>query len=599
MTDSAAVDATRLSADRRPEPSLHGRIVRHGALLLALLSVIAMWIGTSSAFVTDESLMVIQLNQLETAHRWTVDHPMPEIDPEGGAFAFRGALETRDGYILYPTHPLLVLLYLGAHRSFGLVGLVGISILGAVGAAVGAALLAERIRAGSALVAFWLTGVGSPIFFDGFMIQAHTLAAALTTIAVLLALRAADTSGVVSWATGAAAIACTLVVALLRTEGVLLAGALGVATLAKLLSHRRLVHVGVGVGCVGAGLAAHLIDEAWIRAIAGEGSGSVSALAGSETASLVARITSLLGTRLGSLSYTMLMPGYRGITIPELMTFVGASLVIAGAVVVRRHPHDRGSVILTAVGALTLLVRSVLLWGPVPGLLVAFCAGVAGLVLLDRAMVREPTVASLMLVVAAFVPAVALTQYSVGGHTEWGGRYFALVVPLLAAVSAAALSRSLSKWDRQTGKVFRLSLAASALGLAVLGTSTIRSAHERNRARTDSVLTAASSLAHDDGPPVVVTEDEQLARLLRGRASEVRLLTLYPAMLEKYLSRLARANVEEVLVVSVDPRATISHIPQSYALVGEVAPYRLQYRDAGGLLRLRLAGSDAATNMRS
>ena len=35
--------------------------------------------------------------------------------------------------------------------------------------------------------------------------------------------------------------------------------------------------------------------------------------------------------------------------------------------------------------------------------------------------------------------AVLATQYPVGGHTEWGGRYFALCLPLLGAMAGASL----------------------------------------------------------------------------------------------------------------------------------------------------------------
>ena len=45
------------------------------------------------------------------------------------------------------------------------------------------------IRPGIARYAFWAVGVASPAFLYGYVLIAHTLAAALATLAVLLAVR--------------------------------------------------------------------------------------------------------------------------------------------------------------------------------------------------------------------------------------------------------------------------------------------------------------------------------------------------------------------------------------------------------------------------
>ena len=44
-----------------------------------------------------------------------------------------------------------------------------------------------------------------------------------------------------------------------------------------------------------------------------------------------------------SASFTLMMPGYRGGTIPEVITMVGAVLLIAGALILRRRPDDPGA----------------------------------------------------------------------------------------------------------------------------------------------------------------------------------------------------------------------------------------------------------------
>src|SRR5690606_34540925 len=93
-------------------------------------------------------------------------------------------------------------------------------------------LLAGRLRPGTEPTALWLTGLGSPLLFDGFQVVAHALGAGLVGLATLAALAALDDGAGrrrAGWAL--VAVALSGAACLARSEAVLATAALGVAVL--------------------------------------------------------------------------------------------------------------------------------------------------------------------------------------------------------------------------------------------------------------------------------------------------------------------------------------------------------------------------------
>lgn len=538
-------------------------------------------VGTSSAVNPDESYVVIQLDTLEQTGHWTLPHPFPEADPSGMAFPVHGATRHESGYVLYDKHPALIYLYQPIHRVLGVAGLVALSLVATWAAALVAARLAEGIIEGSGVAALWMVGLGSPLFFDAYQVHAHTIGAALAALLTLMTLRVIERRR--AWMVPTLT-APTAGLVLMRTEGILFVAALGGAVgLLGLLGviGRRLGPVLIGLSVLATGGATFLLERTWSARM---DFGPQLAFRSFTAAD------SYLDGRVTSLSYTLLMPGYRGGTLPEIVTLLGATLLIVGtALAVRRHGDDAVLVLPMAGGGL-LAVRSVLEWGPVPGLLVAFCVGMAGLTLLRGDVAHSPRTRLLLTTLGAYVLAVGATQYPGGGTTEWGGRYFALGIPLLGAVAAASLHQVLAGLPGRTRRAIRGSLVVAALAMAVLAVSSITHAHDRNRDRTDGVLAAAVRLpASVDGQkPVVLTEDPQIPRLSRGRLNDVRFLLIEPEEITPYLDRLARLGITDVLIVSIDPSASLPEIPASWSVADPVEPHALQYDDGGGLIRVHL-----------
>ena len=150
-----------------------------------------------------------------------------------------------------------------ADRAGGVAAMVLLSLAGTLAAAALAAALARRIDPALARPTVWVVGLASPLLFDGYLVMAHALAAALAVGAVLLAVRAVEERSPVA----AAAVApCVAAAVMLRTEAVFVAA--GLAIVAVVVSRRRDSFLVAAAATVGA-LAAMAGEDWWSRQILG------------------------------------------------------------------------------------------------------------------------------------------------------------------------------------------------------------------------------------------------------------------------------------------------------------------------------------------
>jgi len=240
------------------------------------------------------------------------------------------------------------------------------------------------------------------------------------------------------------------------------------------------------------------------------------------------------------------------------VTVVVALLVMAGAVAlaaagVRRRPGDARGIVGPAVvaAAAALLAVAVAPANVVPGLLVAFPVVLAGLVLLDRGAFA--TVPALLAggTAALFVVAVMATQYSTGGTGEWGGRYFAIAIPVAVPVLLLALLRSGRRLDSGTATRAVTALAVCSLALAAMAVVS-----HRHRVRSSSALAASvgrAGAAVRDPRPVIVTTDVILPRLAWPAFDRARWLLATPDQVGDLARRLPDAGVPRFALVTATP----------------------------------------------
>ncbi|HWI02329.1 MAG TPA: hypothetical protein VNT52_00625, partial [Acidimicrobiales bacterium] len=186
----------------------------------------------------------------------------------------------------------------------------------------------------------------------------------------------------------------------------------------------------------------------------------------------------------------------------------------------------------------------------VPGLLVAFPLATAGLLVLRRRLFEDVGLAVVAATAGVFALAVLGTQYSEGGNGEWGGRYFALLVPaavplFLAALHAQGLALPVLVRRGAAAALVVCSLALSAMAIGGLRAS--------NRAGVEmAARVEAAGRATGDPRPVVLTTWGAGPRLLWPTFEDHRWLYARGPDLADAASRLRAAGVDRFVLLTRD-----------------------------------------------
>jgi hypothetical protein len=534
----------------------------HAAALAVILLALVPLVGTSASFSTDEGAAIVQAQSLARGGGWIVEHPMPEVDPEGTHYPLELSERGPRGFVAFGKHPLYPLLLAAADRVGGVTAMVLLSLAGTLVAAALAGALARRLDPGLARPALWVVGLASPLLFDGFLVMAHTLGAALAAAAVLAAVAAMAPPQPQAQPTrrslALAAAVAPLVAAgvLMRSEAVFLALALAVVAGVIALRHpgrenrARAPAVVIGLGALLASVGAHLFETWWLARITGGGTASLRAApaAGDSMALVTGRWRGFLRT--------VLTPTYG---VDPRMTFLLLTALVAvayAAYTARWHPERRGPLMVSASVAALGAVLAVAT-GPatvVPGLLVAFPVAAAGLALVRRTTLRTLTARISLGVFALYAGGVIASQYAVGGSTEWGGRFLALGLPVVVPVLLLALKQQAAGLDRDVRR-----WAVGALVVCSLATSTLAITSLRHQHRALGQLVAAAEQAGQDvaaagaeGPPVMIATYGSVPRWAWSTFDRQRWLTATPDDLEGLLARLRAVGVSRAGLVTPD-----------------------------------------------
>lgn len=396
----------------------------------------------------------------------------------------------------FAKHPAYALLLAGAHRLGGVAAMVLLSVAGVVAAAALAGALVARFDPVLRRPAIWTVGLASPLFFDGFLVIGHTLGAALAAGAALCALVAiVDRRPVVALAVAP----CVAGAVLLRSEAVLFAGALAVVALvARLRAPSRLPAILVAGAALASAVTARMAEAAWLESILGQGAGAL-------------ELPNRLGTddflqgRLDSFFITWLLPDYKSSQPFSLLLLVMLMALAIAAIQARSAPANRMRVLApagiaagAATGAFVAAPATV-----VPGLLLAFPAVVAGVLVARRSLFRDPGVVLAAGTSVVFALAVLATQYNSGGTGEWGGRYFALAIPVFVPVLLLALHRQGRRLERTTRRGALAALVVCSLALTSMALLSVRSSHRYWSGVMDSVKQAHGVAG--PGAPVMAT----------------------------------------------------------------------------------------------
>lgn len=420
-----------------------GSIWVHGAALAVLLVILIP--TTSSQFIAlvDEGVYTAQAANLSDGS-WAAPRPLPEIDASG-RFNPLLAPTKDDSWIPYARQPLYPVLLSPVFAAGGYQSLLVVSALGTWIAAMNASGLAGLVRRKLMIPTLWLTAVGTPLLFDAYVVNAHSLAAAAGSACALGVMRFAtpETNTRAStrlYGTGwlLLAILSAVLLVLLRSEGAILIGSLAFTGCLLAISFKgyqpkinyRLAGPCLFIGVTG--IITYLLNEQWSLAI--------SSTPGTTSAS-IARQTDPLHLLWASI----LRPwSDDNRSASSTMFIVLASIIIAGLAIRLKPRWNLLGLGLLWVAAATAVIRGVYSTELVSGLLPTIPAVVLGLLLLGTPDLNFLTVRFLLGSSAFAAIAILWTAYGIGGGTEWGGRFFHILIPFLTPLAVAALDSMLA-----------------------------------------------------------------------------------------------------------------------------------------------------------
>ncbi|MCP5065266.1 MAG: hypothetical protein GY946_01755, partial [bacterium] len=388
---------------------------------------------------------------------------------------------------------------------------------------------------------------------------AHTVAAALVALAVLAFVRFLEHPSV-RWAF-AAVLGLAFAIAV-RNEAVLLSMALSATVVTLALRPIRMRRLVLGLATGAFSVLAFLLDAAISRSVFG--AGGVSIPAGSEE-----EIGFVVG-RVAGATTTLLAPAYnQGEPLTTLLLVLILILGAYAALVVGSRRSDREIArVVRGVSYMVLVATALRLISRrepdiVPGLLMAFPIGVWGLCLTARMRLRDDRLRLLAAGAGLFVALVLVLQYNEGGGWEWGGRYFAIALPLVGPLAGLGLVRG---WERlaESARLPAL-LATCAVGavLFVIGVGAVGDTRRLNGDLVDSTLAMTAGMETADEMAVIVSTERELPRLGYAHLDEARWLLAEPELLPDLVELLHESGVEEFVLATLRPREVAASFEQS------------------------------------
>lgn len=458
---------------------LRAHAIALGVVLLALVPLF----DDGDIAITDEGLYSAQAVYL-AGGSWSAPRPMASVDREGRGDVLRSEAIVGDRHIPYSRHALLPLLLAAAYKLAGTTGLILVSTISAWAAAVLTGRLAADLDPRAGPLALWLVGLGCPLVFDAYLVAGHASAAALVA-AMFVGLHRVDAAERPArwWATiviaGAGA-------ALLRSEAVIVVGAIGLVTIGSALELRPRLHVvrrrvmgGAAIGAVAVG--AHLADE-WID-------GRITRGAAADSGNRFDRGADLVDSMWNDL----LKPWTNGpIEARTSVILAVVSVVLAGLVaraLPRRQLLPMALLVMAAVASAVQLTEHPL---PIGGLVPAFPIAVLGWSALPATAWRDPRIVRMTAVIVVSVGGIAATTYGAGGMGQWGGRFYHLLLPIVAVPAVVGLVQLGRSFDGVARSVVAAAVVVVTLSFSLL-------ALRANLASRDSTRTLRADVARTAG----------------------------------------------------------------------------------------------------
>ena len=511
----------------------------HVLCLVLLLAAASPFLRLSDAFTIDEGAYGVQVRDLDRGS-WEFSYLGERADPTGRWLPLYNP--SRNGgrsyaYVKQPAYPVAVLV---ATRLAGdVVGMHLLAMLGALGVAIAAWLVAAEIDPAASRGAFWLAAAG-PVAVNAYLLWAHAPSAAMAGFATLAGLRLAKR---ITPLRVGALVACVAAGVLLRAEGLLFAGALALGLLLVGLRRRPWVaRLGLPAACVAVAAGTVALEARWRGSIVG-GSYSVPGLRGDDASPIGAGGGGLRRWFEGRVegAWNSLLQGSLGDRRSAMYVATALALVVFAAWAGRRRRRGWQRDVGLALAAAGLLYAARLRIGgtqPMTGLLAAWPAVVLGMGLVPRRGARAAR--TLIVVAGIFAAAVLGSQYRVGGGREWGGRFLFPAMVLVAVLSTLGIRHLLHGWGRWKGGVTIL-----VVGLVVIPTFTGLGMVRTSRGQAAAIVDEVAS----GDPRLVVTHVSGLPPFAWKVYPELGWMAVPPGEFQEATSRLRDAGFRDVTLL--------------------------------------------------
>lgn len=520
-----------------------------GVLLLGLVPLL----NNGYPAVVDEAVYSYQAANLANGS-WASPRPLPTVDTDGLYSAIGSSIIQGRQWIPYSRQPFYPIVLAPLARLGGPGPLLLLSILGTWIAAVTSAGIARRFDPIASLVTLWFVGIGTPLLFDAYIIVAHSLAAGMAGLSAYALLRAwgqlesrpsdFNRRSTSMWTLVAAFSAIVLV--LVRSEGALFAGSIAASgTLFGIhLDDRRIradwvrLLPAMIVGL--ASIAAYILNDKWANLVSGGTGGGASSF-DRATDPLVQAWASVLrpwglDNRLASAAMTLMIT----CTLLAAITFR----------LFRSRPLI--SVLFLCAAAAAGIARHIEPVDVITGFLPAAPVMLFGLLLLGRTEFDRLSIRFLLGSSILTAGGILWFAYGAGGATEWGGRFYHVLIPLIAPVSIVCMRRRFADLAPALRITSISALAVLTLSISALSLRTIAVLRAFNR---DIVQQTVMLTPKSADRPIIAVAPVNPNGLSRAFWKEVR--DGYPvvngvnlAVLAKLLPLAAANGHSKILVVT-------------------------------------------------
>lgn len=549
------------------------RLRWHAVVLLVSMMGIGAYLGVHSSFTDDSANVILQSEAIAHGH-WAFPDAIPGADPEHSDFAAENSSYTPAGFAPIGKHLTYSALVAPIVRVGGSGGLMALSILGTVLAALVSAYLARLYSIGHVRAVFWATGLASPLFFYGFVYTGQAVGAAATAVAMAAALAYLRSGRV--WTLAASGVAMAVGVAA-RNEALIWCAAACIA--APLLARRSVGASGypgrrialLVVALLGGSAVARVSDmllARWTlgttRPIGNQAAGFVGG--NTVTSQLRGAFIAAIGAGQGG------DPFSQGNHVVLAVTIAGLALVTVAARMLRNQ--EPGAIVVAAavLAAFSFVGRAYLEpTSPVSGLLPAFPLLWGGLWLIGRAEMKSAEARWVAVAGLLFGFGVEATVYSDGGGLQWGGRYFGVALPVILPLIVAATGHRSAEGSGRARRALAVCVVAATAATNWQMLATLNAYHRTGAAALEELAIAAPEASPGiGGKPVVLSTSVALGQLWAAYFEYRMVRASDSADLVALAVRLRAAGVRHIILADGDIRKDEDALVGTYRLLETV-----------------------------